>query len=171
MTAAAPLRAIAEELLRCGVRDVVICPGSRSTPLALALRMAPALRCWVHLDERSGAFFALGAARASRRPVAIVVTSGSAAAELLPAIVEARHGRVPLIALTADRPPELRDRGAPQAIDQDHLFGRFAKWYAELPVPEDDERAIAHVRGTDRACRERRHGCSRRPGPPRPALP
>ncbi len=147
-TPAGPVRAVAEELVRGGVRDVVICPGSRSTPLALALRAQPGLRSWVHLDERAGAFFALGAARASRRPVAILVTSGTAAAELLPAIVEAHHGRVPLIALTADRPPELRDRGAPQTIDQAHLYGRFAKWFVELPVPETDERAVAHVRGS-----------------------
>jgi 2-succinyl-5-enolpyruvyl-6-hydroxy-3-cyclohexene-1-carboxylate synthase len=147
-TPAAPLRAMADELACRGVRDVVICPGSRSTPLALALRLEPRLRCWVHLDERAAAFFALGAAKASGRPVAVLVTSGTAAVELAPAIAEARYGRVPLIALTADRPPELRDRGAPQAIDQDHLYGRFAKWYAELPVPEPGDRAEAHVRGT-----------------------
>ena len=147
-TPAAPLRAMADELARRGVRDVVICPGSRSTPLALALRLEPRLRCWVHLDERAGAFFALGAAKASGRPVVVLVTSGTAAVELAPAIAEARYGRVPLIALTADRPPELRDRGAPQAIDQDHLYGRFAKWYAELPVPEPGDLAEANVRGT-----------------------
>jgi 2-succinyl-5-enolpyruvyl-6-hydroxy-3-cyclohexene-1-carboxylate synthase len=147
-TPGAPLRALAEELVRGGVREVVICPGSRSTPLALALRMQPGLRSWVHLDERAGAFFALGAAKASRRPVAILVTSGTAAAELLPAMVEAFHGRVPLIALTADRPPELRDRGAPQTIDQDHLFGRFAKWFADLPVPEPGEWSLANLRAT-----------------------
>lgn len=147
-TPAAPLRAIAEELVRAGVRDVVICPGSRSTPLALALRATPQLRCWVQLDERAGAFFALGMARASRRPTAIAVTSGTAAVGLAPALVEAHYGRVALIALTADRPAELRDRGAPQTIDQDHLFGRFAKWYAELPVPEVGAVAEAHVRST-----------------------
>ena len=147
-TPAAPLRAMADELARRGVHDVVICPGSRSTPLALALRLEPRLRCWVHLDERAAAFFALGAAKASGRPVAVLVTSGTAAVELAPAIVEARYGRVPLIALTADRPPELRDRGAPQAIDQDHLYGRFAKWYAELPVPEPGDLAEANVRAT-----------------------
>jgi len=127
---------------------VVICPGSRSTPLALALRAAPELRCWVQLDERAGAFFALGMARVSRRPVAIAVTSGTAAVELAPALVEAHYGRVPLIALTADRPAELRDRGVPQTIDQTHLYGRFAKWYAELPLPETGETAEAHIRGT-----------------------
>jgi len=145
-TPAEPLRALAEELARAGLHDVVICPGSRSTPLALALRMSSDLRCWVHLDERAGAFFALGMARAARRPVAILVTSGTAAAELTPAIVEARYGRLPVIALTADRPPELRERGAPQTIDQDHLYGRFAKWYAELPVPAPGDVASDLVR-------------------------
>ncbi len=149
-TPAGPLRAIADELVRTGVRDIVICPGSRSTPMALALRADTRLRCWVHLDERAGAFFALGAAKASRRPTAILVTSGTAAAELMPALVEAHEGRVPLLALTADRPAELRDRGAPQAIDQDHLYGRFTKWYAELPVPEEGAAAETHVRGVVR---------------------
>jgi 2-succinyl-5-enolpyruvyl-6-hydroxy-3-cyclohexene-1-carboxylate synthase len=112
-----------------------------------SLRASSELRCWVHLDERAGAFFALGMAKAGRRAAAILVTSGTAAAELTPALVEAHYGRVPLIALTADRPPELRERGAPQSIDQDHLFGRFAKWYSELPVPETHGFAEAHVRG------------------------
>jgi 2-succinyl-5-enolpyruvyl-6-hydroxy-3-cyclohexene-1-carboxylate synthase len=138
---------VAEELQRAGVQDVVICPGSRSTPLALALRMASGLRTWVHLDERAAGFFALGAARASRRPVAILVTSGTAAAELLPAVVEAAGARVPLVVLTADRPPELRDRGAAQTIDQERLYGRFARWYAELPVPAAEAVTEAHVRG------------------------
>jgi 2-succinyl-5-enolpyruvyl-6-hydroxy-3-cyclohexene-1-carboxylate synthase len=146
-TPAGPLRAIVEELLRAGVRDVVVCPGSRSTPLALALAADPAIRTWLHLDERAGGFFALGLAKASRRPVGILTTSGTAAVNLHPAVVEALEGRVPLVLLTADRPPELRDRGAPQAIDQDHLFGRHAKWYAELPVPEDELLPVAHLRG------------------------
>jgi 2-succinyl-5-enolpyruvyl-6-hydroxy-3-cyclohexene-1-carboxylate synthase len=146
MTPAGPLRAVVEELVRAGVHDAVICPGSRSTPMALALRAEPALRTWVHLDERAGAFFALGAAKASRRPVAILTTSGTAAVELSPAVVEAHEGRVPLVVLTADRPPELRDRGAPQAIDQAHLYGRFAKWFAELPVPEASSELEQHVR-------------------------
>ena len=117
------------------MRDVVICPGSRSTPLALALRAAPELRCWVHLDERAGAFFALGAAKAGRRPAAILATSGTAVVNFAPAVAEARYGRVPLILLTADRPPELQGVGSPQTIDQVDLYGRHAKWYAELPVP------------------------------------
>jgi 2-succinyl-5-enolpyruvyl-6-hydroxy-3-cyclohexene-1-carboxylate synthase len=144
-TPAGPLRAITDALVSGGVRDVVICPGSRSTPLALAIRSHAHLRSWVHLDERAGGFFALGMAAASRRPTAILVTSGTAAAELSPAVVEARHARIPLIALTADRPPEARDRGMPQTIDQEHLFGRSAKWFTELPVPEDGESAAAHA--------------------------
>ncbi len=146
-TPAGPLRAIAEELVRAGVRDVVICPGSRSTPLALALRAADDLRCWVHLDERAGAFFALGMAKASRLPVAVLATSGTAAVNFAPAVTEARYGRVPLILLTADRPPELQGRGAPQTIDQVELFGRHAKGYAELPVPEGTDEAALQVRG------------------------
>jgi 2-succinyl-5-enolpyruvyl-6-hydroxy-3-cyclohexene-1-carboxylate synthase len=146
-TPAAPLRGFVEELGRSGVRDVVVCPGSRSAPLALALGADPSIRTWLHLDERAAGFFALGLARASRRPVAILATSGTAVVNIHPAVVEACEGRVPLVVLTADRPPELRDRGAPQAIDQDHLFGRHAKWYVELAVPEDDPRLEAHLRG------------------------
>ncbi len=103
-TPAAPLRALADELARAGVRDVVICPGSRSTPLALALRLEPRLRCWVHLDERAGGFFALGAAKASGRPVAVLVTSGTAAVELSPAVVEASYGTARLSCVTAVHP-------------------------------------------------------------------
>ena len=145
-TPTAPLRAFTDELVACGVRDVVLCPGSRSTPMALAVAMHPALRILVDLDERGAGFLALGLAKASRRPVAVLVTSGSAAANLLPATVEADAGRVPLLLLTADRPPELRDRGAPQTIDQVRMFGRFVRWDAELPLPTDDPASIAHVR-------------------------
>ena len=147
-TPAAPLRAIVETLVSGGVRDVVICPGSRSTPLALALRAAPALRCWVHLDERAGAFFALGAAKAAYRPAAILATSGTAVVNFAPAVAEARYGRVPLILLTADRPPELQGVGAPQTIDQVELYGRHAKWYAELPIPDDAPETEVELRRT-----------------------
>ncbi len=145
-TPAGPLRAMVEELVLAGVRDVVVCPGSRSTPLALALAVDPAVRIWLHLDERAGGFFALGLAAASRRAVGILVTSGTALANLHPAVVEASQGRLPLVVLSADRPPELRDRGAPQSIDQDRIFGRHVKWFAELPVPGDDPVALAHLR-------------------------
>ena len=137
VTPAAPLRVVVEGLMRGGVREAVICPGSRSTPMALALHAASGLRTWVHLDERSAAFFALGIARATHRPVAVLATSGTAVVEFAPAVVEARYGRVPLILLTADRPPELQGVGAPQTIDQVELYGRHAKWFAELPVPDD----------------------------------
>ena len=145
-TPAAPLRAFVEELVAAGVRDVVVCPGSRSTPMALALAAHPGLRLLVDLDERGGGFLALGLAKASQRATAVLVTSGSAAANLLPAVVEADASRVPLVLLTADRPVELRDRGAPQTIDQVRMFGRFVRWDAELPVPTDDPLQVAHVR-------------------------
>jgi 2-succinyl-5-enolpyruvyl-6-hydroxy-3-cyclohexene-1-carboxylate synthase len=140
------LRAIAHELVAGGVTDVIACPGSRSTPLALAVRAHPGLRVRVLLDERSAGFFALGLARASRRPVAIVVTSGTAVAELLPAVVEASLARVPLVLLTADRPPELRDRGAPQTIDQVGIFGGQVRWSADLPLLDGAEETRRHVR-------------------------
>jgi 2-succinyl-5-enolpyruvyl-6-hydroxy-3-cyclohexene-1-carboxylate synthase len=114
--------------------------------LALAIAMHPGLRILVDLDERSAGFLALGLAKASRRPVAVLVTSGSATANLLPAVVEADRGRVPLLLLTADRPPELRDRGAPQTIDQVRMFGRSVRWDAELPVPVDHPTQLAHLR-------------------------
>lgn len=147
MSHAATLRALVAELAAAGVHDAVVCPGSRSAPLALAVRSCSAIRTRVVLDERSAGFFALGLARVSRRPVAVVVTSGTAAAELLPAVVEARLARVPLLLLTADRPPELQDRGAPQTIDQVRLFGMHAKWASELPLFDGEPATVAHVRG------------------------
>ncbi|MDG6967504.1 MAG: 2-succinyl-5-enolpyruvyl-6-hydroxy-3-cyclohexene-1-carboxylic-acid synthase [Nitrososphaerota archaeon] len=116
----------------------MICPGSRSTPIALALaRRAGDVRQWVLFDERSAAFFALGVAKSSGSPVAVVSTSGTAAANLLPAVAEARLGRVPLVAVTADRPPESRDFGGAQTIDQVGLFGSHAKWFQDLPLAAD----------------------------------
>ena len=120
------LRAFADELARCGLREVCTSPGSRSTPLVLTLAREPRLRATSHIDERSGAFFALGAAKASGRPVALACTSGTAAANYAPAVIEAYEARVPLLVLTADRPPELRELGAGQTIDQIKLYGRAA---------------------------------------------
>ncbi len=145
MTGVLALRAMVQALVDAGVEDVVACPGSRSTPLALATRAHPGLRVRVLLDERSAGFFALGLAKASRRPVAVVVTSGTAVANLLPAVVEASLARVPLVLLTADRPPELRDRGAPQTIDQVHIFGGHVRWFADLPVMDDLPETRRHL--------------------------
>ena len=146
MIDAAGLRAFVEALAVAGVQEAVVCPGSRSTPLALALRAAAGIRVRVLYDERAAGFFALGMARTSRRPVVLLATSGTAVVEFAPAVVEAQLSRVPLVLLTADRPAELRDRGAPQAIDQTHLYGRAAKWYTELPLLDADPVTLAHWR-------------------------
>src|SRR5918994_4642851 len=103
------LRAFVDELVRCGLRDACTSPGSRSTPLVLSLVRDGRLRATSHIDERCGGFFALGLAKASGLPVALACTSGTAAANYAPAVIEAHEARVPLIVLTADRPPELRD--------------------------------------------------------------
>ena len=138
--------ALVDELVRGGVRHLCLCPGSRSAPLALSAVRHPGLRVWVLLDERGAGYFAVGASRALRAPVAVLSTSGTAAANLLPAVLEARYGGVPLVVLTADRPHELREFGALQAVDQLRLFGPHAKWFADLPVPEADERALRYAR-------------------------
>ena len=132
---------LADEWRRAGIGHVVLSPGSRSTPLALALCAAEELAVHVHHDERSAGFMALGIGLASGRPAIVLTTSGTAAAELHPAVVEAHQARVPLIVVTADRPPELQDVGAPQTIDQTHLFGRSVRWFAAPGVPDDDTRA------------------------------
>src|SRR5699024_9155743 len=135
-----------EELVRSGVTDVVISPGSRSTPLAMTMVEHSSLKAWVIIDERSAAFFALGLAKATERPVAIVCTSGTAAANYFPAVVEAHYSRVPLIVLTADRPHELRDVGAPQAIEQIKLYGDYVKWFQEMALPEATSNMLNYVR-------------------------
>ncbi len=135
------------QLARSGVHHAVIAPGSRSTPLTLALDHHASIRTWLHLDERAAGYFALGLARQLNEPVAVVTTSGTASANLLPSIVEASLSRVPLIALTADRPPELRDIGANQTIDQTGLFGSHARWAVELPVTDGSEALEGYARG------------------------
>ncbi|MGE0059147.1 MAG: 2-succinyl-5-enolpyruvyl-6-hydroxy-3-cyclohexene-1-carboxylic-acid synthase [Dehalococcoidia bacterium] len=144
--------AFAGELVRAGVTDVVICPGSRSTPLSMVLHEEPGLRAWIHLDERSAAFFALGLAKGSRKAVAVVGTSGTACVNFAPAVVEAYLGNVPLLVLTTDRPAELRGIGSTQTIDQLRLFGPHVKWSEELLLPESTPAAQRYVRGiADRA--------------------
>ncbi|HLR09517.1 MAG TPA: 2-succinyl-5-enolpyruvyl-6-hydroxy-3-cyclohexene-1-carboxylic-acid synthase [Bacillota bacterium] len=152
-----------EELVRSGVTDVVISPGSRSTPLAMTMVEHSSLKAWVIIDERSAAFFALGLAKATERPVAIVCTSGTAAANYFPAVVEAHYSRVPLIVLTADRPHELRDVGAPQAIEQIKLYGDYVKWFQEMALPDASSKMLAYIRSkASRAVSIATHG---NPGP------
>lgn len=137
--------ALVDGLAAAGVRHAVISPGSRSTPLALACLRHPHLRTWVQVDERSAGFFALGLSKADRRPVMLVCTSGSAPANWFPAVIEASHGMIPLILLTADRPPELRDCGANQAIDQVKLFGGQVRASHELPLAETTPAALQNL--------------------------
>jgi 2-succinyl-5-enolpyruvyl-6-hydroxy-3-cyclohexene-1-carboxylate synthase len=126
------LRAFVDELVRCGVREAVTSPGSRSTPLVLSLARDKRLRATSHVDERSAAFFALGIAKTTGTPAALACTSGTAAANYAAAVIEAHEARVPMLVLTADRPPELRDLGAGQTIDQTKLYGTAAKWFLEV---------------------------------------
>ena len=128
------------EWARCGLPDVVVCPGSRSTPLSLAAAARPG-SLHVRLDERSAGFFALGRALATSRPVVIVVTSGTAAAELHAAVAEADLAGVPLVVVTADRPPELHGVGAAQTIDQRHLYGPMVRRFEEPGVARDEARS------------------------------
>src|SRR5947209_1953649 len=138
--------AFVDELQRAGVQNVVICPGSRSTPLAMAFATQAGIRIWMHVDERSAAYFGLGMAKQLQQPVALLCTSGTAAANFLPAIVEAKLTRVPLLILTADRPHELRDNGAPQSIDQHRLYGTYVKWFVEVALPEATNAALRYIR-------------------------
>jgi len=139
---------LVETLVRLGLAHVVVSPGSRSTPLALAVARSPRLRRTVMLDERSAAFFALGLARRSRRPVALVCTSGSAVANYFPAVVEAHEAGVPLLVLTADRPPEMRACHSGQTIDQQKIFGDYVRWQHEVAVPEATVSLLRYLRQT-----------------------
>jgi 2-succinyl-5-enolpyruvyl-6-hydroxy-3-cyclohexene-1-carboxylate synthase len=138
--------AMVEELARSGVERAVLSPGSRSTPLAVALWRQPGIEVTVILDERSAGFFALGTALATGKPAAVLCTSGSAAANLHPAVVEADEAGVPMIVLTADRPPELRDIGAGQTIDQIKLYGDAVRWFCEVGTHEADDEGLLHFR-------------------------
>ncbi|HEY1444068.1 MAG TPA: 2-succinyl-5-enolpyruvyl-6-hydroxy-3-cyclohexene-1-carboxylic-acid synthase [Acidimicrobiales bacterium] len=152
---------LVDEWVRLGVTDAVVCPGSRSTPLVVPLSQR--MRTHVRLDERSAGFFALGLAKVTRRPVVVCVTSGTAGAELHPAVVEAHHARVPLIVCTADRPPELHHTGASQTIEQDQLFAVEARWRADPGVPAAGQEATWRPLAA-RAVAESMHGADG-PGP------
>ena len=156
------LRAFVDELVRCGMRVACTSPGSRCAPLVLTLARERRLECHSHIDERCAGFFALGAAKASGLPVAVTCTSGTAAAELLPAAIEAREARVPLLLLTADRPPELRENGAGQAIDQLKLFGDAAKWFFEVGTHDATPERVRWIRTL--ACRAYWTALEGRPG-------
>jgi 2-succinyl-5-enolpyruvyl-6-hydroxy-3-cyclohexene-1-carboxylate synthase len=157
------LRALVDELARCGLAGACTSPGSRSTPLVLTLARHEGLPVWSHVDERCAGFFALGVAKATGRPAAVACTSGTAAANYLPAVIEAHEARVPLIVLTADRPPELRDIGAGQTIDQIKLFGDAVKWFCEVGTHEAGPDRMRWIRAL--ACRAYWTACSGRPGP------
>lgn len=139
-------RVLIDELVRCGVRDLCLSPGSRSAPVALAAHDDDRVSVTVHTDERAAAFFALGLARASGRPVALSCTSGSAGANYLPAVIEAAHSRIPLVVLTADRPVELLDSGAPQTMNQHGLFGSFVRFAQAIDAPRPTARWLRWLR-------------------------
>ena len=139
-------RTVAEELSKAGVEDAVLAPGSRSTPLAVAFASHPEIRAVSHLDERSAAFFALGYAKRTGRPAPVVCTSGTALSNLHPAVVEADAARVPMVLLTADRPPELSDSGPNQTIAQETFYGDFVRQYRKLPAPEAADRKLRSLR-------------------------
>jgi 2-succinyl-5-enolpyruvyl-6-hydroxy-3-cyclohexene-1-carboxylate synthase len=162
--------AFIEELARGGLRRAVVSPGSRSTPLAVALWREPGIEVTVIVDERSAAFFALGAAQASGEPVALLCTSGTALANYHPAVAEADESALPLVVLSADRPPELRGIGAGQTIDQIKTFGESVRWFCEVGTHEADDAGLLHMRSV--ACRALARARGEiRPGPVHLNLP
>ncbi|CAN0582327.1 unnamed protein product, partial [Ectocarpus sp. 12 AP-2014] len=150
-----------EEFYRLGVRDVVVAPGSRSSPLTMVASEHAGLCCHCHFDERGLGFMALGIARGSQRPVVVITTSGTAVANLYPAVVEAKLLGVPLIVLSADRPLELLDNGSNQAIDQRDMFSRHTIVHHDLPPPDAEIKAAFLLSTIDQAVDQQR----RTPGP------
>jgi 2-succinyl-5-enolpyruvyl-6-hydroxy-3-cyclohexene-1-carboxylate synthase len=157
------LRAFVDELVRCGMQAACTAPGSRCAPIVVSLANDSRLASFSHVDERCAGHFALGLAKASGRPVAVACTSGTAAAELAPAVIEAHEARVPLLVLTADRPPELRESGAGQTIDQLKLYGSAVKWFFELSLESADTPRRRWLRTL--ACRAYWQASEGRPGP------
>src|SRR3954447_15731415 len=166
---------LVDELVRHGVREAVLCPGSRSAPLAFALHAADAahrLRLHVRTDERTAAFLALGLAKASGRAVPVVTTSGTAVANLHPAVLEASHAGIPLLLLTADRPPELRGTGANQTTEQVGLFGSAVRWQRDVETPDGRPGQLTSWRATvSRAVVEAQGDRGGQPGPVHLNLP
>ena len=154
---------LVDELARCGVGHACLAPGSRSSPLAVAFAEHEDIAVHVEIDERSAAFLGLGLGMATRRPAAVLCTSGTAAANFFPAVVEAAQARVPLIVVTADRPPELRHTGANQTIDQIKLYGRFTRWFCELGTPENRPGQVPYWRSV--VCRAVAAALGGPPGP------
>ena len=165
---------LVDELVRNGVRDVVLAPGSRSAPLAFALHAADTagrLRLHVRIDERCAGFTAVGMAKSDARPVAVVTTSGTAVANLHPAVLEAHHSGTPVIVLTADRPGELRGVGANQTTDQVGIFGRAVRLFHEIAAPDTRLGQVAYWRSTvSRACIAALGAVGAGPGPGHRAL-
>ncbi len=151
-------RLIIDEFIRCGIDEFIIAPGFRSAPLSLAAISHPAAHVTVHFDERGSAFFALGYGRTTHRPCVWITTSGTAVANGMPAVVESSMDNVPMICLTADRPSDLRDTASNQTIDQIHIFGRYPRWFADLPAPDSNSQESS-VRSTiDYAVYQSRNG-------------
>jgi 2-succinyl-5-enolpyruvyl-6-hydroxy-3-cyclohexene-1-carboxylate synthase len=160
------LRAFCDELARSEVAGACTSPGSRSSPIVLALAADGRIATWSHLDERVAGFFALGLAKATGRPAVLACTSGTAAAHYLPAVIEAHEAGVPLIVLTADRPPELREVGAGQAIDQLKLYGDAVRWFFDVGTHTASPERVRWVRTLAcRALAAASGGLGGRPGP------